>query len=119
MPSASVSQGLLARGGKASVAEGWLWAHAQGLDEQAVERLMGFFQKYGDMVRFHAARTTRELIQSPKCPSGAHAIAAGQPLHEYALRWLLGKTPGVISRVCVGMPREEYVRDVVRIVSGG
>lgn len=90
----------------------------ESVDEEAADRLQAFFGKYGEMVRYNAAAKVRELVQGPACPSGAHVLGKGQALHEYALQWLLKKVPDQVSTVLVGMPREDYVRDVVRIATG-
>ena len=89
----------------------------ESLDEGAADRLQTFFQKYGQMVRYNAATRVREFVSGPSCASGAHILREGQPLHEYSLRWLLDHVPESISTVLVGMPQEDYVRDVVKIAS--
>lgn len=84
------------------------------LDEDAVERLTTFFQRYGEMVRFNSSVQTRELVTSARCPGGPHNIPAGQPLYDYALKWALGQE--AVSTVLVGMGVEAYVEEAVKVV---
>lgn len=88
----------------------------ESLDEEAVEKLTTFFQRYGEMVKYNSALKTRELVLSPKCPTGPHAIAESQPLYDYALRWVLAKCPELLSTVLVGMTQEAQVMDALRVI---
>ncbi len=85
----------------------------ESLEDDAADRLQAFFQRYGEMVRFNAAERVTEA-----CKAAGHAPAEGQPLHEYAMRWLLGRVPKQLTTVLVGMPQEAYVKEALRI-SGG
>lgn len=84
----------------------------ESLDDEAADRLQAFFQRYGEMVRFNAAERVTEV-----CRASGHVSPAGQPLHEYALRWLLARVPKQLTTVLVGMPQEAYVKDVLRIAA--
>jgi hypothetical protein len=81
-----------------------------------VEKLTNFFQRYGEMVRYNSALKTRELVLSPRCPTGPHTIPEVEPLYDYALRWVLAKCPDLVSTVLVGMTQEAQVMDALRIV---
>lgn len=84
----------------------------ESLDDEAADRLQAFFQRYGEMVRFNAADRVSEV-----CRASGHIPPEGQPLHEYALRWLLARVPKQLTTVLVGMPQEPYVKDVLRIAA--
>lgn len=84
----------------------------EALDDEAADRLQAFFQRYGEMVRFNAAERVTEV-----CRASGHVPSENEPLHEYALRWLLDRVPKQLTTVLVGMPQEAYVKDVLRIAA--
>jgi len=86
----------------------------ESLDEGAVERIQKFFIKYGEMVRYNTSSRIREMVAKPDCPSGPHHLSPGQTLQDYALRWLLHKSPQVIDVVLVGMAKQTYVDAAVK-----
>jgi hypothetical protein len=84
----------------------------ESLEDEAADRLQAFFQRYGEMVRFNAAERVTDV-----CKASGHVPAEGEPLHAYALRWLLARVPKQLTTVLVGMPQEAYVKDVLQIAA--
>lgn len=93
----------------------------EALDDEAADRLQAFFQRYGEMVRFNAAERVTAVCRAaghvPNNSNEKEPGQPGQPLHDYALRWLLDRVPKQLTTVLVGMPQEVYVRDVLRIAA--